>query len=241
MEIVDFHSHVLPGIDDGSRNIEETMLLMETEHGQGVGQIVATPHFYAQEDPVEEFLVRRQNALGLVREAAAGREDVPGLFLGAEAYYFPGMGKAEMLPKLCIEGTRAILVEMPFCQWNSSIAGDIENMIEKQGLAVVLAHVERYYGFQKDRAPWDEIMDMPVHIQMNGGCFLDWRRRRIASKLLKEGREILLGSDCHNTKTRPPNLEEARTLILKKFGQNTLDRTDRLSAKLLTGAVNQIT
>lgn len=57
---IDFHTHILPGIDDGSRNVEMSLRMLAAQREQQVDEIVATPHFYAQKDSVEEFLLRRQ-------------------------------------------------------------------------------------------------------------------------------------------------------------------------------------
>ena len=58
--LIDFHTHILPGIDDGSRNVEMSLRMLAAQREQQVDEIVATPHFYAQKDSVEEFLLRRQ-------------------------------------------------------------------------------------------------------------------------------------------------------------------------------------
>ena len=59
---IDFHTHILPGIDDGSRNVEMSLRMLAAQREQQVDEIVATPHFYAQKDSVEEFLLRRQRS-----------------------------------------------------------------------------------------------------------------------------------------------------------------------------------
>lgn len=231
--MIDFHSHLLPEIDDGSKSIEETIKMLAQEYEQGVCQIVATPHFYASRNSVEHFLKQRGKSLERVRAAMEGKEWIPVIYPGAEIYYFPEMGKAEQLKKLCVEGTRLLLVELPFCQWTKDMLRDIRHLIEKQNFNVVLAHVERYYGFQKDRSVWNEMIQMPLMLQLNGECFLNWKKRRFGIHMLQSGKEILLGSDCHNLVNRSPNLKEAREIILKKSGEEVLSKIDRLGERLL--------
>ncbi|MEI3569540.1 MAG: CpsB/CapC family capsule biosynthesis tyrosine phosphatase [Roseburia faecis] len=60
--LIDFHTHILPEIDDGSRNVEMSLNMLAAQREQQVDEIVATPHFYAQKDSVEEFLLRRQRS-----------------------------------------------------------------------------------------------------------------------------------------------------------------------------------
>ncbi|MBQ9015768.1 MAG: capsular polysaccharide biosynthesis protein [Firmicutes bacterium] len=240
--IVDFHTHVLPGIDDGSRDLTETRGLLQEESQQNVDCVIATPHFYADRFSVEEFLKRRQRALQSVLDdskiTAVGR---PSLCVGAEVYFFPGMGRAEKLRSLCIEGTDVILIEMPFVQWTEDVLREVREVISRQKLQVVLAHVERYPQFQKDQRIWRQVMDLPLTIQMNGGSFIkDRRRRRMCLQLLREHERALLGSDCHNLSSRVPNLEEARRVIAKKLGDGVLERIDQIARELLKGATEMM-
>lgn len=231
--LIDIHSHFLPKIDDGSHSVEESMAMLKTAYEQGVTHMVATPHFYADECSVDRFLVRRERSLMRLREETERDTQLPQILCGAEVYYFDGMGKAELLPKLCIGDTRVLLLEMPFTQWTKHMAEEVERIIEKQELQVILAHIERYYDLQKDRGIWDYVMELPVHAQMNGGIFLDWRRRHTANRLLRDNAPILLGSDCHNMTSRCPNLGDARRYIAKKHGDAVLAQTDELGKELL--------
>ena len=114
---IDFHTHILPGIDDGSRNVEMSLRMLAAQREQQVDEIVATPHFYAQKDSVEEFLLRRQCSYEKLKTKMAETNLDQKLHLAAEVYYFQGIGSAGMIPKLCVEGTQTLLLEMPFAQW----------------------------------------------------------------------------------------------------------------------------
>ena len=230
---IDFHTHILPGVDDGSRNVEISLAMLEEESRQDVDKIVLTPHFYAHRDSVEDFLQRREHSFKKLRDALAEKEKTPQLYVGAEVYYFQGIGDADMVPGLCVEGTNTLLLEMPFAQWNKEIVSDVEKLVKKQKLRVVIAHIERYYEFQKNKEFWEKVMALPLHKQMNGGTFLDWRRRRKAFHLIDEAGTVILGSDCHNMDGRHPNLAEGRTVIAKKMGESFLLQSDSLSEELL--------
>lgn len=231
--MIDFHSHVLPGIDDGSRDAEETLQLLHMEYQQGVRTLIATPHFYGTQDLPGHFLERRAAALKKTEEMISNDPEVPRLLVGAEVYYFPGIGRAKMLPQLCIQGTRVLLLEMPFCQWTHEMAKEVEGILKERGLIVMLAHVDRYYGFQKNRDAWRRIMELPLYTQLNGEAFLRWKTRRFALNHVSAYRPTVLGSDCHNTVSRPPNLQAARMVIGRKLGQDTLDKIDILGKQLL--------
>ena len=237
--MIDFHTHILPGIDDGSKNIEMTMEMLEEEARQGVTDICATPHFYAHRMSFDSFLENRKHASEITAEILERRSGLPKIYTGAEVYYFQGMGRAERVKELCVTGTKTILVEMPFAQWKHEVYDDIHDLIRKQKLTVVIAHIERYYEFQKDKSVWDEVFDLPLTRQINAGSFLNgWLRSRFPLKVVREHPETLVGTDCHNMDKRRPNLLEARNVIAKKAGQDVLDQSDARLKMLLTGAVD---
>ena len=84
--IIDFHSHILPGIDDGSQSVEESIALLRKEAEQGVTQVIATPHFYPRYDAPEQFLKRRSEAEAALREEMSKHSGLPQLFVGAEVF-----------------------------------------------------------------------------------------------------------------------------------------------------------
>ena len=66
--MIDFHAHILPRMDDGSHRMAETQKMLKMEYDQGVRQVVASSHFYAQHEFPEVFLDRRERRLARVRE-----------------------------------------------------------------------------------------------------------------------------------------------------------------------------
>lgn len=230
--MIDFHSHILPEIDDGSQSIEESIALLKEEYGHGVRQVVLTPHFYAQKDPLLKFEQRRTDALQRLLDATEGSENIPKLHIGAEVYYFPGISNSDILNELCLSGTSVMLLEMPFNQWTEKILDDVEKIIFKHKITLVLAHIERYYEFQRKKDIWNEIFSMPLYAQINTGSFLN-RKKRFCLKFIKAGNSVILGSDCHNMEYRPPNLHLGREVIEKKFGEEKLHEIDMLGEKLL--------
>ena len=60
--VIDFHSHILPDVDDGSRSLEQSLAMLQMEADQGIRRVVATPHFYAQNDIPEKFLRKQEEA-----------------------------------------------------------------------------------------------------------------------------------------------------------------------------------
>jgi protein-tyrosine phosphatase len=130
---------------------------------------------------------------------------------------------------------------MPFDQWHRDQLKDVQDIINKQHLRVVLAHVERYEGMQKDRYVWDSIINMPLTIQMNAGSFISsftsGMHTRHTAKfcfgMLKEFDNCIIGTDCHNLTDRAPNLADARAAIEKKAGASRLRQLDEYTEGLL--------
>lgn len=204
--MIDIHCHILPEMDDGSRSPQESRSLLEISAAQGIGCVVATPHFYAGEDTPAGFLRRRAAARRRLENVL--RPGLPEIKLGAEVYWFEGIGRCEELNLLKLEGTRLLLLELPLSRWSRRMLREVLSIQARPETTVVLAHIERYLRWQ-DAETWDTLLDAGVLNQCNASFFLDWRTRREARKLLRAGRVHFLGSDCHNVSTRSPRLGEA--------------------------------
>ena len=230
--MIDFHTHILPGIDDGSHDVRESLFLLEREREQGVKKIVATHHFYAQKDTVAHFLECRQNAYQELAGHLQGQDKEVPILAGAEVYYFPGIGEAKQLVDLCVEESSVLLLELPFVPWTEGIYNDVKKIIEKQKITVLLAHVERYYEFQKDKKIWNRIFELPLYAQINTGGMGRRKKRRFVEQFMKTNVPVVLGSDCHNRKDRLPNMQEGRACIKALCGEKAVEEIDRTGERL---------
>lgn len=229
---IDFHSHALPAMDDGSSSIEESLKMFRREAKQGVGVVVATPHFYADRDRPEAFFRRRDSAERAMRQIWG--TDLPRVALGAEVAYFSGMKTCAELKELCIRGTNLLLIEMPFCHWTEEMTGEVIFLQSQRGFQILLAHVERYLGFRNAGA-LVQLEAAGIRFQVNTGSFLHWQTRGRMLRMLKKGMLPVLGSDCHNLTTRPPNFGLAIQYIEKKCSVDTVRQLRKNSEKLLYG------
>lgn len=216
--IIDFHSHILPGIDDGSSSLEESIALLRMEAEQGVRHVVATPHFYPRHDSPERFLRRRKEAEILLREEMEKHSDLPAVSVGAEVYYFPGISNSEAMSELTINQNKCILIEMPVSPWTDAMYRELEGLYIKQGLLPIVAHVDRYIGRFRTFGIPKRLMELPVLVQANAEFFLKKSTSAMALRMLKKNQIHLLGSDCHNLSSRAPNLGAALELIEKRLG-----------------------
>lgn len=228
--MVDLHSHILPGIDDGSQSVEESRALLALLREQGVETVAATPHFYADRDNPEDFLRRREEALA---QLDWGGTQLPRILLGAEVAYFDGMSHSADLPRLQLENTGLVLVEMPFTAWTQRMIREVCQLPLQTGLTPVLAHVGRYR--RKDQLPKFErqLLEQGILFQCNAEALLSMKDRRWSLSLLKKGNIHFLGSDAHNLTTRSPQLAQAAAVIAQKLGTDALTRLTALSKELL--------
>lgn len=222
--LIDFHSHILPRVDDGSRSVGQSLEMLRRSAEQGIRRVAATPHFYAHHDSPERFLRRRENAWNELRGAMKDQPELPKVELGAEVYFFSGMSDSEVLSELTFSGKRYILLEMPHAPWTESMYREIEEIYAKRGITPVIAHVDRYIGPFRTHGIPKRLAELPVLVQANAEFFLQRSTARMALKMLREDRIHLLGSDCHDLSSRAPNLGPAVQLIRRSLGEESIER-----------------
>lgn len=213
--MVDFHSHVLPGIDDGSQSVSQSVSMLRALAAQGVDTLALTPHFYGQTTSPEQFLAER--AAAMERLKGALEDGMPSLLLGAEVYFFHGISRMEQLPDLRLQGTRLLLLEMPFCPWGRREVREVLDLCENPAFVVMLAHVERYLKYAPADA-WDVLRASGAIMQSNAAFFLPRKTRGKALRMVRRGQIHVLGTDCHNMEDRRPCMDEAAAVLEKRFG-----------------------
>ena len=209
--MIDFHTHILPGIDDGSSSLEESLEMLRLSAEQGVDLLYLTPHFYAEEDSPASFLKRREEAFGRLSEWQ--EDDSLELRLGAEVLYYQGMEDSAELEGLAMEKTRLILIEPPFTPWPNYVISEIRRTGENLGLVPVIAHADRYMRMFNDKSIVNSLLEERLLVQFNTKAFLDRSFAPLAFEFLKKGKIAFIGTDAHNTGSRPVNLGEACAAI----------------------------
>ena len=231
--IVDFHSHILPQVDDGSKSVEESLEMLRTEATQGVAGVVATPHFYPRHDTLDQFLIRRQRAVETLR-AAMANQNLPELFVGAEVHYFSGISDSDAMSALTIHGSRYLLLEMPQGPWSEGVYRELEKLYQKQDLTPIIAHIERYLPRFHANGVLKRLGDLPVLVQANAEFFANRQTSTMALKMLRREQIHLLGSDCHDLKSRKPNLGDAVSLIKARLGERIVNRIQSVEQMVLS-------
>lgn len=229
---IDFHSHILPSVDDGSKSVKESLEMLRLEALQGIRQVIATPHFYPNHDTPERFLRRRTAAWEKLSQAMEGRTELPEVKLGAEVYYFAGMSDSEVLANLTISGSSYLLLEMPHTAWTESMYREMEAIYTKRGIIPIVAHLDRYLSPFRTEGILRRLEELPVLVQVNAD-FFQGGSARTAIRMLKQERIHLLGSDCHNLTDRKPNMEVALQIVEKRLGKTALEHIARCQQEVL--------
>ena len=236
--MLDFHSHLIPGVDDGSKDTAMSIAMLDMWKEQGFSHVCATPHFYADMASPTGFIERRNEAYNSLMTALnstpGGASSYPSILLGAEVYYFRGMSTCEDIAKLCLQNTKLILVEMPFSKWSDYMIREVAEL-SSMGLIPVAAHIERYMSIQGTKKI-DELLDTGVLVQCNAEFFLSAMTRRKALRMVSSHIIDFLGSDAHNPAGRAPNLGEAINLITKKLGPDSLAHIEKNNSLVIDAA-----
>lgn len=216
--MIDIHTHLLPQLDDGSSSVEVSKKMLGILSEQGVDTVVATPHFYIGRTEIDKFLDLRQQSLNKL--LAENEYERPAIALGAEVEFLPGLYTMDDIEKLCISGTRYMLIEMPFSEWSGYFYTTLTKLYSAKGIKPIIAHVERYFELQQEEPVeiLHRLKDCGALIQINSSFLINKQTRRLALKLINQGFVTFMGSDCHNLESRPPQLREGFDIIYKKLG-----------------------
>ena len=226
--MIDIHSHFLPAIDDGSDSVRTSLSMLLESRRQNVDLIVATPHFYADEDDPESFLARRNEAYDRLQAAMASVQDsFPRILLGAEIMYFPGISVADELYELRLGGAPLLLIEPPMIPWTDSMLDEIELTGQNLHCIPMIAHVDRYMYMLRDNSLIERLGQRRLLTQVNASFFIRPMSRAIALELLRDDRIHFIGSDCHNMGERAPNMGTAAEIIAENGEADKLETLDR--------------
>lgn len=222
---LDFHTHVLPGIDDGSLDKEMTMEMLQTLYKEGVRTVLATSHSYPDRKGIS---AKEQRALTEEVNAMA-KTIAPDLqvLTGNELYYRDSLVKELQEEEvLTLADSKYILVEFHPSERYDRIQEAVSRLIQN-GYYPVIAHIERVGVLIENKKNVKQLVEMSCYMQVNSkslmGGFFDKRTKAILA-LMKENLIHFIGSDCHNLETRPPQMEQCVKKLYKKLPKEIVDR-----------------
>ena len=231
--MIDFHTHILPGIDDGAKDEEESRAMLEMLSEQGVFEVCLTPHYISYKEPLEAFLCKRAEAVEKIEDYA----DELGirLFIAAEVSLTKELSRINEAKELCVEGTRLMLVEIPAGMTKEDLIYNIERLINSLGVIPVIAHIERYEKALYSKKLLEYLLELGclTQITLSALKFGGWRKKRKMLKLLRTGKIHFVGTDCHNLSSRPPVFADYIDILEERLGGRFVKRFERKANKRL--------
>ena len=200
--MIDIHSHVLPGIDDGSKNITMSLDILKGLEEQGVTDLICTPHYIAETSQVSP---RNKNLelLEKLQKSAEKKGLKIKLYLGNEIYIDKNIPKLLRLKKISPLGkSKYLLVELPMSGEFEQYEDILLSLIQKKW-KVILAHPERYHSFQKNYSKLTELHNQGILLQCNLGSFIGQygkHAKKTAQKIAKDKLIYCVGTDIHHTR-----------------------------------------
>lgn len=228
--MIDFHSHILPGIDDGSKSYEESKNLLLEAKDIGFSKIISTSHYAPDCFETPEY--KREQMINELNS----EENIPEIILGSEI--FLNYNIIDLLKEYkasTINKTNYILFELPLRDRFYNLK-DILNRLKESDYKLILAHPERYSIVQKDINFLYELRDMGIKFQSNYGSILGvygFSAKSTMKKMLKNNLVDFLGSDVHREKTIYPNVPKAIDKISKIVSQDYLEDLTHNNAELV--------
>lgn len=218
--MIDIHTHILPGIDDGSPDLETSLNYLQQMAAEGVTDVVCTSH-YIRNQFHNTHQIRQEKYMLLQTEVHKRLIPIK-LHLAAEVYLEPEILNDIKKEKMNIGKTSYILVETDFTGFPVNLKELLFDLV-RAGYKPILAHPERYSNIKKNPEIAEEFMHRNVLLQLNAGSLLGNYGRasaKAAWKLLELGYCHFVASDCH-CRSGKYVLPQVAELISKKFDEYT--------------------
>lgn len=212
--MIDFHSHILPGIDDGSKHIDMSMDMLKLSISEGVEHICATPHFIPEEHEInKETYFEKLNEL---KNSKVGEQI--NIVSGLEVYINPTVPELYESGSIwCLNNKKYMLLELPMNQF-PIYTEDVFYELRLQGVTPILAHPERNLEIMKDEALLENLINQGALAQLNSGSLRGRYGDKVqafAKNLVNKNLIHVLGSDGHNISVRKPKIKESFEIVEK--------------------------
>ncbi len=229
---VDYHSHILPFMDDGASDIDVSKKMLCMLGEQGIKRVAATSHFDPRKEKISEFISRRDDSLKRL-SSSCDMSVMPEIVLGAEVYFTEGVSEMDLSP-LCYGDTDLLLLELPRLPYGEWIYNELEVISYKQKLVPVIAHIDRYMEWYSDK-DIDSLLSLDDAVyQVNNNAFLKKKTRNRVCDIIKSGYRVVLGSDTHDIENRCPNFDMLTRELSKLKNRKMLPFiTDSLSSVVI--------
>lgn len=222
---IDMHCHVLPGVDDGSGSMKETLRMVQTAYKEGIRAMIVTPHYHPRRGMADAAVVRE--ALRHVQSEVHKLLPDMRLYPGNEIYY--RQDAKELLREgtlLTLAGSDYVLVEFSMGSVTPEQIADAVRDLQMGGYLPVIAHIERYDRLLGDVDAAMELVEAGAYIQVNAASVtgeLGGNRKRYIRKLIKNDCVHFVGTDAHDTGARAPLMKKCASCLTRKFGEEVCE------------------
>lgn len=234
-DLFDIHSHILPGVDDGSSCVEESTLLIDLEYEQGVRNLVLTPHYRPEmfEVSPEDRLEAYENLVSTVKSIHPDMN----LYLGCEVYLNKKTVDCFANSANRMLGLSVVLVEFNYGVTFTAMV-ELLRKVQDQGYSIIIAHVERYDCLRENINNISILKSMGCYLQVNCDAVIGKNglmTRLYVDKLFRKGSVDFVASDAHDIKRRTVHFEKACRLVEKKYGSDLAQAVFKTNAEALFG------
>ena len=222
--MIDIHSHILSGLDDGAQSLAESIEMAKIAADDGITKIVATPHMFRNNFDGNNFGAITKAKSELESSLKENNINIE-LFIGAEVHISHNLideikkNKSNMV----INRSQYLLVEFPASHIFSGIKELFFDLMS-EGIIPIIAHPERNMVFMENPSFLYEMLGMGVLTQVNSGSFLGIYGRRVAetaTRFISWNFIHFIGTDSHNDRSMAPVLSDAVSMLQKRIGQDS--------------------
>ncbi len=216
--MIDLHSHILPGVDDGPADWEGSLAMLRMAEAGGTTTIVATPHShdYWREAQLPEILIPKLVADANQRAADAGLTIK--VLTGQECQALPGLVEdLDTMRCHTLAHSRTVLMELPFMMWPTHTESLVFDL-QLAGYTVLLAHPERYKAVIEEPGRLVPLIERGVYLQISTTSVMGRngpKVQELTRQLVALNWAHVLASDAHSTGGRNPRLDEAEAEIAR--------------------------
>lgn len=235
--MIDLHSHILPGIDDGAKNMEESIALARAAVAEGITHILATPHHKAH-----GWNNEKKEIIQLVKQVQAevDRNDIPlTIFPGQEVRLYGELiedmdaGKIQFID----EGNQYVMIEFPSAEI-PTYTEQLFYRLQHKGVIPIVVHPERNQGVLKDPNQLKKLIDKGALAQLTAGSYVGSfgkEAEKLSRDLIEADMIHYIASDAHNTTSRTFHLKAAYEQLEKEYGTSLVERYQQMTKDLVNG------
>lgn len=220
MKMIDIHCHLLPGVDDGPKDLKESEEMLRELYRQGVRKVIVTPHYRKEMfEPAPELI--RSRYIQVCRIAEKIAEDLE-IRLGREVHVNMGIaGLLEQEKYMTMSGSRYILTEFRG-DADKGFMWERTSLLISYGYRPIIAHIERCFNIVSDIDFVTRLSELGAMIQVNADSVIGRAgktAKRDCRKLMVRGLVDFIGSDAHGIRRRAPHLERCQAYLIRKYGR----------------------